>query len=100
MKRFTSKTEGTWVELIPNLTKRSLFSKEDIEDIKENNRETVEVSEEKSTELSNFYTSIKPELEEEDTYQLIAIDITEKSLGVLKGILNCRINGTHRQIRF
>lgn len=60
----------------------------------------VNVVEEKEIELNNFYNSIKPELKENDVYQILAMDVVEKGQGVFTGILNCRINGEHKQIRF
>lgn len=100
MKTFQSTTEGAWVELLPLTNKKTLFSKQTEENREDIKRETAEVTPEKSTELSNFYTSIKPELKEEDTFQLIAMDIHEKGEGQFTGILNCRVNSKHEQIRF
>lgn len=45
------------------------------------------------------YAEIKPVLAETDTYQLIAMDVTIDGDSVT-GILNCRVNEGHRQIRF
>lgn len=110
MKQFQSTTEGTWIELNPvELTqeqKTLLMSREESdresqktlrEEIK-SLRESV-VSEEVSGELGSFYLSVKPELKETDVYQLISIDLSERT-GGFTGILNCRVNGEHKQIRF
>ena len=99
MKTFQSTTEGAWVELLPLTKKGNPFSKREANE-ETSKRETAEVAPEKSTELSNFYTSIKPELKEEDTFQLITMDIHEKGEGQFTGILNCRVNIKHEQIRF
>ena len=60
---------------------------------------TVTLDDAKKAELEAFYESKKPELKEGDEYQLIAMDITERG-DVYTGILNCRVNGDHKQIRF
>jgi transcriptional regulator with GAF, ATPase, and Fis domain len=52
----------------------------------------------KSKPFIGIYDRVKPTLKESDVYELIAIDI---SVGQkTSGILNCRINGEHKQIRF
>jgi len=110
MKTYQSVEEGTWVELLPvQLTKeqRDLIRSNKEEDIEakqelsaliKSQREGL-VDIEREGELNSFYNSIKPELKENDVYQLIAIDVAEKE-NSFSGILNCRINGEHRQIRF
>ena len=53
--------------------------------------------------LDEFYSSVKPTLEEGDVYQLISmdmLDITDSESGKFTGILNCRVNGEQDQIRF
>ena len=111
MKTYQSTTEGAWVESTPvRLTKEQsalLVSREesdkesqkDLRDFIKSEREG-EVEEVKVTELNSFYQSVKPELKEGDTYQLISVDLSEKQEGVFTGILNCRVNGEHKQIRF
>jgi len=110
MKNFQSKEEGTWIEILPvQITKeqRDLLHSTKEED-KEAQQELATliksqkggvVSEEKTASLVQFYNSIKPEVKETDTYQLISIDLSEKS-DKFVGILNCRINSEHKQIRF
>ena len=66
--------------------------------INENNKE--DITGVKLSELNSFYESKKPELEQEDTYEFISMDVSEKKQGVYNGILNCRVNDTHKQIRF
>jgi hypothetical protein len=45
------------------------------------------------------YVEVKPTLTETDTYQLIAMDVTIAD-DTVRGILNCRVNSDHKQIRF
>jgi hypothetical protein len=109
MKTYQSVEEGTWIELRPvQLTKeqRDLMrsnkeedteAKQELSTLIKSQREG-QVDETKLSELISFYNSIKPEVKEDDTYQLISIDLSEKNKFV--GILNCRINGEHKQIRF
>lgn len=46
-----------------------------------------------------IYESNKPSLKETDTYQLISVDM-QLTDEVGTGIINCRVNEEHRQIRF
>jgi hypothetical protein len=110
MKTYQSIVEGTWLELKPvQLTEEqhALLISTDESDREDqtalgnwikSEREAV-VGEEKATQLTAFYETKKPELKESDTYQLIALDLSEKE-GQFTGILNCRVNGKHMQIRF
>jgi hypothetical protein len=110
MKNYQSTIEGTWIELLPvELTEEQkilLLSTEEsdtekkktlFESIKSQRESSVGKT--KSSTLSSFYNGIKPELKEKDTYQLISIDLVEKE-DKFTGILNCRVNGEHKQIRF
>lgn len=107
MKQFQSIVEGTWIELKQvQLTEEQqtlLMSKEEsdkdaqlalFEEIK--SQREGEVDADKSSELTSFYNGKKPELKETDVYQLIAADISDS----FNGIINCRVNGEHKQIRF
>jgi hypothetical protein len=110
MKNYQSTTEGTWVELLPvQLTKeqRDLMrsqkeedteAKQELSSLIKSQREGS-VPTKKKNELKGFYNSIKPELKENDTYQLISINLSEKE-DKFVGILNCRVNGEHKQVRF
>lgn len=60
----------------------------------------VEVSDEARAEIDALHESLKPEVPEGGTYQLIALDAHRKPSGVLTGILNCRVDNEHIQIRF
>jgi formylmethanofuran dehydrogenase subunit E len=111
MKNFQSTIEGNWIELLPvQLTEeqKALMMSTNKED-KEAKKALIEsiktqregsVTTKKKNELNSFYNSIKPELKEEDVYQLISIDLAEKEESNFVGILNCRVNGEHKQIRF
>jgi hypothetical protein len=55
--------------------------------------------EDKIDELKEEMEELRDELKEKDTYQLISINLTEKE-DKFTGILNCRVNGEHKQIRF
>jgi hypothetical protein len=110
MKNYQSTIEGTWVELLPvELTETQI---ELIQSTKETDAEAKSeliaeikelkegaVSSELTEKLNTLYTSLKPELKKEDVYQLISADFSEKE-NKFTGIINCRVNGEHKQIRF
>jgi hypothetical protein len=111
MKNLQSIEEGTWVELLPvELTESQI---ELLKSTKETDAETKSeliaeikelkegvVSSELTEKLNTVYTSLKPELKEEDVYQLISADFSEKSENVFTGIINFRLNQEHKQVRF
>jgi hypothetical protein len=110
MKNYQSTQEGQWHELLnPDLTQEMALVKELIEEKKfDALRELQEairlqregpVPAEKAEELSQFYLTQKPPVPEGQAYQLIAMDVTEQD-SVFRGILNCRVNGEHIQVRF
>jgi hypothetical protein len=109
MKTYQSTTEETWVELLQvTLTEeqKALLTSTNEEDneaklalvntLKAQREAAVDAN--KAQELISFYNTVKPELEETDVYQLISVDLTEAN--PFTGILNCRVNGEHKQIRF
>jgi len=111
MKNLQSIEEGTWVELLPvELTETQIellkstketdaeAKSELIAEIKELREGAV--SSELTEKLNTLYTSLKPELKEEDVYQLISADFSEKSENVFTGIINFRLNQEHKQVRF
>jgi hypothetical protein len=64
------------------------------------NRYTV-LSTEESEVAQAKYDELKPVIKETDQYQLIAVNMTMGDDGVAtNGIINCRVNGEHKQIRF
>jgi hypothetical protein len=110
MKKLQSTAEGIWIELnqviLTEMQKALLMStsEEDrdsqielINEIK-SLRETIAQGEDAALAQAK-YEEVKPTLKETDEYQLISFDVNideEK----LSGILNCRVNGDHKQIRF
>ena len=110
MKNLQSRIEGTWIELKQvQLTEeqKSLLltmNEEDqgskIELINEIKSLTETVAQEEDIILVQAkYEEVKPTLKETDVYQLISADVNINET-VLSGILNCRVNGEHKQIRF
>jgi hypothetical protein len=64
------------------------------------NRYTV-LSAEDSEVFQAKYDELKPTIKETDQYQLIAVNMTVGDDDVVtNGIINCRVNGDHKQIRF
>ena len=51
-------------------------------------------------ELDALHDRIRPDVAEDGTYQVIALDASRNSAGEWSGILNCRVNGEHVQVRF
>lgn len=107
MKQFHSIVEGTWIEsVLVELTEQqktlSMSKEESDKDAKLELREWIKSQKERqvnkttSSKLTTLYNSKKPELKETDVYELISADINED----LNGIINCRVNGEHNQIRF
>jgi hypothetical protein len=109
MKTYKSTTEGTWVEILKvELTEEQkvlmVSTNEEDKEAKvalaqsiKSQREGV-VPEDKVAELVAFYNTIKPVLKETDDYQLISADLSETDS--FQGILNCRVNREHIQVRF
>ena len=110
MKTYQSTTESQWFELkaVQLTEEQSLL----LRSKKEEDRAAISallaqiksqkespVSTNIATKLNEFYGSIKPELKEDDVYDLISVDLTENE-SKKTGILNCRVNGEHKQIRF
>ena len=107
MKQFESIVEGTWVEVkqvqLTEEQKTLLMSREEsdkdaklalAQELKSQREGAVDAA--KSAELVAFYESKKPELKAEDVFQLITADVNES----FNGIINFRVNGEHKQIRF
>jgi hypothetical protein len=110
MKNLQSHIEGTWIELVQvELTEKEqtlLMSKEEsdkeakvklLEKIKTEREKPA--SKEDAELVQKLYEGIKPKLEEGQTYELIAMNasFSEKRIS---GIINFRVNGEHKQIRF
>lgn len=112
MKKYRSSKEGKFIEILPvelteeqeNLLKDTSSDNMEakrtlLEDIKSQRERDID-SEDLTNNLVSFYNSVKPEIGQDDEYQLIAISIMEIKDDEYRGILNCRINGQHKQIRF
>ena len=110
MKILTSNTEGVWCspiaviiteedyELLASVNEADIVAKTILSETLKANRENPATSED-AAEAQTVYEFHKPVLTETDTYQLIAVDLRIE--GTYKnGIINCRINGDHQQIRF
>ena len=107
MKQYQSTVEGVWVEfksveltdeersiLASNQQSDQEAKEQLIQSIK--SRSIVLAGDEESSELIAIYNSNKPELKESDTYELISVNVDSN----FNGIINCRINGNHTQVRF
>lgn len=110
MKNLQSISEGTWVELLPvTLTEeqKTLLNSNNVKDkskidelfkyIKSQREVALALEDEAIAE--SIYTANKPVLEEGETYELISVNMTLTE-GSASGIINFRINGEHKQIRF
>lgn len=51
-------------------------------------------------ELDALHNRIRPKVPEDGTYQVIALDAHRDKDGEWLGILNCRVNEEHVQVRF
>lgn len=110
MKQLFSTEEGVWKELKPvELTQeeKELLKSADSAN-KESKRALIErvkserevVASKKDTNfMKSEYSKIKPVLNEGDVYQLLGVNCTVNDDKV-SGILNCRVNGKHIQVRF
>ncbi len=107
MKNLTSITEGVWTEVKPvALTEeqKAIFKSSDIEAKATLSTELKSLSETTPDEITLAlakakYNYIKAKILSNGTYELIGCNISLDSTK-LKGILNCRVNGEHKQIRF
>lgn len=83
MNNYQSNEENVWLEQV----------------VVDDELQLIPVNQEKQNELVGLYNTVKPELEDGSTYQLISMDVSEDS-GSYWGILNCRVNNEHVQVRF
>lgn len=111
MKNFQSNVEGSWTEIVNvPLTEeqRTLLASRDEADLEEKtalratikSQREVAVDDEKATVLNAFYDTVKPALKVNETYSLIGINVSEPVENAFSGILNCRVNEEHKQVRF
>jgi hypothetical protein len=85
MNHYRSTIESEWHEIVEVATPEE--------------NSLVEVAEPKLSELHSIYQSVKPTIEEGSTYEFIGMNCSQDGVKSW-GILNCRINGEHIQIRF
>jgi hypothetical protein len=110
MKQYQSTVEGLWFEIQPvQLTEEQkalmLSQRPEDREAQKALRDEIKAQREAAVtktvkdELTTFYESKKPVLKDADTYQLISVNLSgaQKSY---RGIINCRVNGEHIQIRF
>lgn len=111
MKNLQSIEEGKWVEIVSiklTETELELLKSNNIVDVdaKKALTEKLQTEGKKSVSASiaskakSKYNQIKPALKEEDVYQFIAAVFQYDESNIVKGILDCRINEEHVQIRF
>lgn len=110
MKTIQSIVETIWKEIVKvELTseeKTLMFSMNEEDEVAKKalidrvkSERELELDVETSVTAQSIYEANKPTLKSTDTYQLIAVDMQlDGEIG--KGIINCRVNGEHKQIRF
>jgi transcriptional regulator with GAF, ATPase, and Fis domain len=109
MKNIVSNIEGTWkeikkIELTTEQKALLISKKEEDKEAKLLLQNTLKIEKEvlvtpeSASVYNEIYNKVKPTLKDGEVYKLISINISygEKT----HGILNCRINGEHKQIRF
>jgi hypothetical protein len=109
MRNIVSNNEGTWKEirrveltteqkeLLKSQKEEDKASKLVLQNTLKIEREVL-VTPESASVYDEIYNKVKPTLKDGEVYKLISINISygEKT----HGILNCRVNGEHKQIRF
>ena len=109
MKYLQLLNENNWVELKPViLTQEESVLECSFEDYEMSDKQVLmerikserEAIPDESDALlaQSAYDSIKPVLNEDDTYHLIVANFTIND-GIVKGILNCKVNNIYQQIR-
>jgi hypothetical protein len=108
MENYQSITEGEWLKI-----EKIVLTETEMELLKSTKEEDKDAKTEllkskkpiktiltanESEEFVTLYNNIKPKLKDGDSYQLISIDVVKTN--ALSGILNCRVNNNHEQIRF
>lgn len=110
MKVIQSTVETIWKEIVKieltseekalmlSMNEEDEVAKKTLIDRVKSERE-LELDVETSAIAQAIYEANKPILKSTDTYQLIAVDIQLEG-EVATGIINCRVNEEHKQIRF
>lgn len=110
MRNLQSLQEGVWAEIKPVILteeQKQLLASSKPEDQEAklaleqsiNEQRYQPVSEEDLTRVQQLYEFKKPVLSETDEYFLIAVDMVLNG-PFTNGIINCRVNNEHKQIRF
>ena len=110
MKTYQSTTENIWeklnkvelteneIALLDSEKEEDKVARKELSEVIKQKRKTTLIESE-SQKYIEIYNSHKPTLTEKDNYVLLAINVIEAG-DIISGILNCRINGEHKQIRF
>lgn len=110
-KHLNLRTEGSWIELQRvELTEeqKTLLTSTDEKDkeARKNLQDSIKEQREKNAtkadidKVQPIYDKNKPKIKESDKYYLIGCNATITDNGSIRGIINCRVNGEHKQIRF
>lgn len=110
MKTLQSTVEGVWYEskpmpisaeqrLLLRSTKPSdATAKSELKELIAQQSKVSPKADDKTTAVDK-YTQVKPTVGPDDVYELISCEVFIADSEVT-GILNCRINGDHKQVRF
>ena len=106
MKNLASTTEGVWVEIKPTILTEEQKTILQSSNEEEKTALMAKLKEESETKPDKValalavaqYNYVKPVVSKDETYEFIQCSLTLTN--TTKGILNCRVNGEHKQIRF
>lgn len=109
MENFQSTIEGEWVKvnsIVLTSSEKALLASTNEEDTAAKKELVQEIKSKKHTTLTEtesslfviLYNKVKPVLKKTDAYELIACNVYKSNK--LSGLLNCRVNGEHLQVRF
>jgi hypothetical protein len=110
MKTYQSKVENIWEQthkivyteqeqlIIDSENEEDKVARKEIMELYKDKKRTP-LTESESVKFIEVYNKHKPTLKETDKYELIAINVVENGKKI-SGIINYRINGEHKQIRF
>jgi hypothetical protein len=111
MKNLQSIEEGKWVELVSiELTKAEIELSKSIDqndsDAKKALAEKIATDGKKSisatisSKAKAKYNELKPTVKDGDVYEFISAIFSYDGISITKGIIDCRVNNEHVQIRF
>jgi hypothetical protein len=110
MKTYQSKVENIWEQthkivyteqeqlIIDSENEEDKVARKEIMELYKHKKRTP-LNEIESARFIEVYKKNKPTLKETDKYELIAINVVENGKKT-SGIINYRLNGEHKQIRF